>query len=389
MALLLRGLAAGDERGEGVVPLADGEGRLGVGHQGVREPPPGAEPLVEGLAIGRPRLVDTVAVEEREAVEELRLERQRPGVGLGREGGGASGVVERLLVAALPTQGHEERGEAPHGEGAGTGRLGDGEGPARCLLPAVVVTGVGHGPALLGQHRDLLEGLQRRSPVEALPRDLDELADAVLERQRTDEREPDGGVDLGEVRPGEQGLGPLRGLEHPAGTQQRLHDLRRHDVSVRVTARQQRLGLQEQVDRDAGCPRRRIAGSLPQPDDGLEVTVLGPEHEVVCHREPISTRGHQRRCGLAVEEASGGRWCVPVDRVMDQLVAEHDPVVDLIEQLHVEGLAETADDVGRRSVRHRRDVADRHRITERCRDAEQLEGLLRQCVQATDDEVVQ
>ena len=217
----------------------------------------------------------------------------------------------------------------------------EGEGAPRRVLSRAGVAGVRHRPALLREHRHLLEGQQWHRTVEALARDVDELGGSVLQGQRPEEREPDGGVDLGSVRAGEQRLGPLGRLDHPAGAQQRLHDLRRHRVRVRVAGGQQRLGAQQEVDRDEGCLRGRVAGRLPQPGDGLEVTLLRPEHEVVRHLEPVGPGGRQRHRRLAVEEATGGRRRVLVDRVVDELVAEHHPVVDLVEQLGVERLAET------------------------------------------------
>ena len=78
---------------------------------------------------------------------------------------------------------------------------------------------------------------------------------------------------------------------------------------------------------------------------------------------------------------------VLVDRVVHELVPEHDSVVGLVEQLGVERVAELGDDLGRRAAGDSGDIAERHGVAEHRRDLQQLQRRRRQMSQAADHEV--
>jgi hypothetical protein len=74
--------------------------------------------------------------------------------------------------------------------------------------------------------------------------------------------------------------------------------------------------------------------------------------------EVVRTRGHQGHRGLAMQEAPGGGRHVPVDRVMHELVPEHDSLVGLVEQLGVERIAQSGHYLGRCKTRNGRDIPE-------------------------------
>ena len=226
VVLLSRRFAAGDEARYRVVPLPQRERRLGVGHQRVRGPPPGAELVVEGLPVGAARLVDEIGVEQRETQEELGSERERSHGGRGlRQRRRATGVHQRVAEAAEPTLGHRQRRQCPDRARRIVRRLGNGEGTARRRFAGGMRGGERERPALLGEHQHLFRRSESGRLGETCFRDRDHLGRAVLERQRAEEREPDRDVDVGPVRAGEHGFGPRRRVGHPAGTEQRVDDL--------------------------------------------------------------------------------------------------------------------------------------------------------------------
>ena len=222
MVLLLRGLAAGDQAGNRVVPLPDDEGRLGVGHQRVGEPPPRAELVVERLPVRRSRLVDEVTVEQRQAEEELRLQRQRP----------------RCRASRQPARRLAGRGPAPRRSG-----------PAARPPPAKP-----SGPTPSSPHRPparrwpapgrrrftpTMVARSRSAPSSAGPASApDRRVEAGASRSRlacatatssaarfwsasADKRKAQRGVHLGGVLPGEHRFGAGRRLGHLPGAQQR------------------------------------------------------------------------------------------------------------------------------------------------------------------------
>ena len=77
---------------------------------------------------------------------------------------------------------------------------------------------------------------------------------AVLECQRPEEREAQRRVHLVGVRSGEHRFRTGRGLGHQAGTQARLDHLRRHQVRVAMSVRQQRLDAADELDGDRAAP---------------------------------------------------------------------------------------------------------------------------------------
>ena len=137
-----------------------------------------------------------------------------------------------------------------------------------------------------------------------------------------------------------------------------------------MTARQQRLGAAEELEGDQRRLPRRLTGGVPQPPDGLLVAALGAEHQMIGHVQPIRARGHQCDRGLAMQEAASRRGHVLVDRVVHELMPEHDAFVDLVEKLGVERLAQLPGDVGRRTAGDSGHIAKRHRIAEHGRDPE-------------------
>ena len=140
-----------------------------------------------------------------------------------------------------------------------------------------------------------------------------------------------------------------------------------------MSAGQQRLGAANEIDRDQRRLGRRLTGGVSQPRDRLLVAPLRAEHQVIRHVQGIRTCGHQRERRLAVQEAAGRRRDVLIDRVVHELVPEHDPVVGLVEQLRVERLAELPDYLGRRPAGDGGDIAERHGIAEHRGDLQQLE----------------
>ena len=270
MVLLPGRLTAGDQARDRVVPLPDDEATLGVGHQRVREPPPRAELVVEGLPVGRSSLGDEVAVDQRQTQEELGLERQR------RRGGRAAGdgrrpagVGQRLLVPTLPAESHEQRRERPHRQRRVVLLLGHGQRPAGGRLACPGVARVGEGPALVGEHRHLLEGPERGRAREARLGQRDDLGGAVLEGEPTEERDAQRDIHVGGVLTGEHGVGPVGRLGDPA---------RR----AAAHARPPRTRRRRPDDRPAATPRRggrarpRPSATVPLPRGRRRATTRPP-----------------------------------------------------------------------------------------------------------------
>lgn len=220
-------------------------------------------------------------------------------------------------------------------------------------------------------------------------REGDELRGAVLQGQRAEERNAQRGVQLGGVLPGEHGFGTGRRVDDVSGAQECLDHLRRHQIRVPVTVRQQRLGAEKELDGDRWRLSRCLTGGVAQPFDRLLVAPLRSEHQMIGHVQPVRAGGHQLRRGLTVQEAAGRRRHVLIDRVVHQLMPEHDPVVGLVEQLGVEGVLELPDDLGRQPAGDRGDVAKRHGIAEHRGDLQQLQRRRRQVAQAANHEVTQ
>jgi len=89
---------------------------------------------------------------------------------------------------------------------------------------------------------------------------------------------------------------------------------------------------------------------------------------VIRHVQSVRARGHQRDRGLTVQKTAGRRRHVLIDRVVHELVPEHDLVVTLVEKLSVERVAELPDDLGRRLAGDSGDIAKRHGIAKHRRD---------------------
>jgi hypothetical protein len=103
---------------------------------------------------------------------------------------------------------------------------------------------------------------------------------------------------------------------------------------------------------------------------------------MVGHVQSVRTRGRQRDRGLTVQQAAGRRGNVLIDRVVHELMPEHDAVAGLVEQLGVERVVELRDDLGRRPVGDGGDVAERHGIAEHRGDLQQLQRPRGQVPQA-------
>jgi len=108
---------------------------------------------------------------------------------------------------------------------------------------------------------------------------------------------------------------------------------------------------------------------------------------MIRHLQPVRARGHQRDRGLTVQKAAGRRRHVLIDRVVHELVPEHDPVVSLVQKLSVERVAELPDDLGRRPAGDSGHIAQRHGIAEHRRDLQQLQRCRRQVPQAANHQV--
>ncbi|WP_207555998.1 hypothetical protein [Intrasporangium flavum] len=388
VVLVAGGIAGGDEPRAGIVPVADGEGGVRVGQEGVGEPPAGAELGVEGTAVRSAGVLDEVAVEEPEAEEEVRLEREGlHGRVLRGEQGRTASVSERLDVPALAPERDEERRQRPHGQPVDAHLLGDVERPRGRGRAGLGVTGEGQGPALLREHRHLLVRQERVPVGQAGVDDADELGGAVLQRERAEEGEPQRRVHLGGVGSLEERLRAGGGLGDAAGPHQGVHHLGRHDVGSGVPLGQQRLGTMEQVDGDERRPPTGVARRLTQPAHGPLVPALGTEHQVVGDGAPVGPGVDEGDRRLPVQPPPRGPGDVQVDGVVHQLVAEDDPPVALVEQLRVEGATELRHHLHRREVRHGRDVAQRHGVTEHRRHLEQLQRGGRQVAQASHDEL--
>ena len=105
--------------------------------------------------------------------------------------------------------------------------------------------------------------------------------------------------------------------------------------------------------------------------------------------EPVGASRQQGGGRLPVQQASGGQRHVLVDRVMDELVPEDDPVTGLVEKLGVERLAELGDHLDGGSTGDGGDVAQGHGVTEHGGHLEQLASRRRQVAEATKHEVLQ
>ena len=387
VVLVPGGLAAGNQAGNRVVPLPDGERRLGVGGQRVGEEPPCAELVVERCTVGGSGFSDAVTVEQRQAEEELRLEGQRAGVvRAGSQRGGPLGVGQRLAVPALPPDRDQQRRQGPHRDRRVTRLLGDGQGSAGGRFAPTMIAGEGQCPALLSEHRHLFKGSKLRADEAGL-RDGDELSGTVLERQRAYEAKAQRGVHLGRVLASEHRFRAGRRLRHLAGAQQRSDDLGRDQIRVAMPAWQQRLGSAHELGRDQRRLSRRVAGGVSQPCDRLLVTSLCAANQVISDVQGIRARGPQRDRRLPVQETAGRRRHVLIDRVVHELMPKYDPVANLVEQSSVERGVELRDDLGRPPAGDRGDIAKRHRIAEHRRNLQQRQRPLRQVPQAANHQV--
>jgi hypothetical protein len=154
-----------------------------------------------------------------------------------------------------------------------------------------------------------------------------------------------------------------------------------------MTAWQQRLGAANDLDGDQRRLSRRLTGGVPQRCDRLLVAPLRPEHQMIRHVQPVRARSHQRDRSLSVQKAASRRRHVPIDRVVHELMPEHDPVLRLVEKLSVERLAELPDNLGRRPAGDSGDIAKRHGIAEHRRHLQQLQRCRRQMLKPANHEV--
>jgi hypothetical protein len=90
-----------------------------------------------------------------------------------------------------------------------------------------------------------------------------------------------------------------------------------------------------------------------------------------------------------VQKAAGGRRHVLVDRIVHELMSEHDPAAGLVEKLCLEGVAELSDDLGRRPSGDSGHIAKRHCVAEHRSDLQQLQRRPRQVPQAANHQVTQ
>ena len=144
-----------------------------------------------------------------------------------------------------------------------------------------------------------------------------------------------------------------------------------------------------ELDRDHWRLGRRLPGGGAQPSHGLRVASLSPEDQVLADRQRIRTRGHQRHRGLAMQQAAGRARHVPVDRVVHELVPEHDPVVGHVEQLGVERVAKLPHHVSGWTACDGRDITERDGIAEDRRDLQELQRGRREVPQAANHEVTE
>jgi hypothetical protein len=89
---------------------------------------------------------------------------------------------------------------------------------------------------------------------------------------------------------------------------------------------------------------------------------------MIRHVQSISAPGHEHDRCLTVQKAAGRRGHVLVDRVMHELVSEHDPFIRLVQEPSVERVAELPDHLGRRSAGDSRDIAKGNGIAQNSRD---------------------
>lgn len=137
--------------------------------------------------------------------------------------------------------------------------------------------------ARLGQHECLIDRRKVRRVDEHRFGAFDEVARSVLHRQRRDERQSQGNIRLSAMAVSEHGFSARCRVGHIARAQQRLDQLCRHEISIGVTARQERLGSPQEFDTRRRRASRRVSSSAPQPLDRLEVAAGGAEHDVVGH----------------------------------------------------------------------------------------------------------
>ena len=156
-----------------------------------------------------------------------------------------------------------------------------------------------------------------------------------------------------------------------------------------MTVRQQRLGAKKQLDGDQRRPSRRVTCGLAQPSDRLLVTPFRSEHQMIGHVQLICAGRHQRDRGLTMQQAAGRRRHVLIDRIVHELVPEHDSIVSLVEELSFERVAELPNDLGRRAAGDRGDVTKRRGIAQHRRDLQQLQRGRRQVAQAANHKVAE
>ena len=101
----------------------------------------------------------------------------------------------------------------------------------------------------------------------------------------------------------------------------------------------------------------------------------------------IRAGGHQRDRCLTMQKAAGRGRHVPIDRIVHELVPEHDSIVSLVEELGFERVAELPNDLGRWAAGDSGDVTKRHGVAQHRRDLQQLQRCRRQVPQAANHEV--
>ncbi len=110
---------------------------------------------------------------------------------------------------------------------------------------------------------------------------------------------------------------------------------------------------------------------------------------MVRHVQSISASGHEHDRCLAMQEAADRGRHVLVDRVMHELVPEHDAFVSLVQELSIERGTELPDHLGRRPAGDSGDVAKRNGIAQNSRDLQQFQRCRGQVAKPPNHEVTQ
>ncbi len=168
-----------------------------------------------------------------------------------------------------------------------------------------------------------------------------------------------------------------------------MNQLRREQIGIAMAAGQQRLGATKELDAHGRRTGRSLTSRATHPLHCLEVAAWRAEHQVVGDLQEVGSGVCESSGGIAVENPADGCGHVLIDRIVHELVAEHDGVTVFTEEAGVERIPELRDDLGRRSTGDRGHVMDRDAVAEHRRDLTQLERRLGQEAEPPNDEIAQ